>query len=386
MIVLKKKKILIFIDWFLPGYKAGGPVRSMANMVEYLTDKYDFFIVTRNTDYLETEPYKNIESNCWVDFQPGVKVFYTSAEFQNRKSFRKLIKEESFDIAYINGIYSWKFSILPLIVLKKTGIKNVIVASRGMLAQSAINVKADKKRFFLRAARLLGLYKGVVFHVTNEKEREDVKSALGKDIKIVIATNLPRKNLMPFNKISKSSGELKLVSLARIAPEKNTLYALEKLTELDGQSGVVSFDIYGQIYSEEYWKRCEAIISSLPENIKVSYKGTIPAEEVGTTIQKCHALFMPTRGENFGHVILESLSAARPVLISDQTPWRDLLMRKAGWDLPLQDENAWREKIRELTEMDDDEFQKWSRGARKLAEEYVNSPELLDGYGRMFGC
>ncbi len=385
MIVLKKKKILIFIDWFLPGYKAGGPVRSMANMVEYLTDKYDFFIVTRNTDYLETEPYKNIESNCWVDFQPGVKVFYTSAEFQNRKSFRKLIKEESFDIAYINGIYSWKFSILPLIVLKKTGIKNVIVASRGMLAQSAINVKADKKRFFLRAARLLGLYKGVVFHVTNEKEREDVKSALGKDIKIVIATNLPRKNLMPFNKISKSSGELKLVSLARIAPEKNTLYALEKLTELDGQSGVVSFDIYGQIYSEEYWKRCEAIISSLPENIKVSYKGTIPAEEVGTTIQEYHALFMPTRGENFGHVILESLSAARPVLISDQTPWRDLLMRKAGWDLPLQDENAWREKIRELTEMDDDEFQKWSRGARKLAEEYVNSPELLEGYGRMFG-
>ncbi|MBI9061941.1 MAG: hypothetical protein JEZ14_08115 [Marinilabiliaceae bacterium] len=48
---MPKKKILIFIDWFLPGYKAGGPVRSMANMVEYLMEEYDFFIVTRNTDY-----------------------------------------------------------------------------------------------------------------------------------------------------------------------------------------------------------------------------------------------------------------------------------------------------------------------------------------------
>jgi len=27
-----KKKILVFIDWYLPGYKAGGPVRSMANI------------------------------------------------------------------------------------------------------------------------------------------------------------------------------------------------------------------------------------------------------------------------------------------------------------------------------------------------------------------
>ncbi len=381
---MKKKKILIFIDWFLPGYKAGGPVRSMVNMVEYLADKYDFFIVTRNTDYLETEPYKNIESDRWVDFQPGVKVFYASPKFQNRRAFKRVVKDGDFDIIYINGIYSWKFSILPLIVLKKTGIKSVIVASRGMLAQSAINVKADKKRFFLKAAKSLGLYKGVVFHVTNDKEGEDVKSALGKDIKTVIATNLPRKNLMPFNRISKIPGELKLVSLARIAPEKNTLYALEKLAEFDEQSGGVSFDIYGQIYSEEYWKRCEAIIDLLPENIKVSYKGTIPAEEVGTTIQKYHALFMPTRGENFGHVILESLSAARPVLISDQTPWRELDRKKAGWDLSLQDKNTWIEKLLELSEMDDNEFQKWSKGARTLAEEYVSSPELLEGYGSMF--
>ena len=381
---MKKKKILIFIDWFLPGYKAGGPVRSMANMVEYLASEYDFFIVTRNTDYLETEPYKDIEYNSWVNFQSGVKVFYASVEFQNKKIFKKLIQEENFDIAYVNGIYSWKFSILPLIVLKKSRIKKVVVASRGMLAQSAINVKSDKKRIFLKVAKLLGLYNGVTFHVTNEKEKEDVKSALGKDVKTVIATNLPRKNFMPFNKINKSANELKLVSLARIAPEKNTLYAIEKFAELAVKSGTITFDIYGQIYNKEYWKRCETIIDLLPENIKVSYKGTIPAEEVGTTIQKYHALFMPTRGENFGHVILESLSAGRPVLISDQTPWRELDRKKAGWDLVLQDNQIWIEKIKELIVMDDKEYQQWSSGARELAEEYVSSPELLEGYRRMF--
>ena len=43
----RKIKILIFIDWFLPAYKAGGPVRSVANMIDALQDIYDFFIVTK---------------------------------------------------------------------------------------------------------------------------------------------------------------------------------------------------------------------------------------------------------------------------------------------------------------------------------------------------
>ena len=36
--------------------------------------------------------------------------------------------------------------------------------------------------------------------------------------------------------------------------------------------------------------------------------------------QEYDLLFLPTKGENFGHVILESMSAGTPVLISDTTP------------------------------------------------------------------
>jgi len=390
---VEKKKILIFIDWFLPGYKAGGPVRSMANMVEHLAGEYDFYIITRNADYLSEESYEGVEYDKWVDFISGVKVFYASIAFQNRKTFKRLINETKFDVGYINGIYSWKFSILPLLVLKKSGIKKIIVASRGMLAGSAINVKADKKRIFLKIAKLFNLYSGVVFHVTNEKEAEDVKLAIGGNVKTVSASNLPRKNLITFKTLDKIKGELKLVSLARIAQEKNTLYAIEQLAELKDFNGTVLFDIYGQIYSDDYWQECQEVIKMLPDNIKVNYKGTVDAEEVGRTIQNYNTLFMPTQGENFGHVILESLSAGRPVLISDQTPWRGLESEKAGWDLPLNVPfdsaqgtmpRVFVSVIEEFCAMDGKEFNVWCQGARKLAEEYVSSPELLEGYKRMF--
>lgn len=433
--VKPKQKILIFIDWFLPGYKAGGPVRSMANMVEYLKEDYQFYIVTRNTDYTESIPYTSVKSNCWEPFAENVKVYYTDEAHQNKTTFKQLIAEVNPGIIYINGVYSWKFSILPLLVAKKvTGIK-VIVAARGMLAASAIDVKGGKKKLFLKLAKLAGLYKGTVFHATNKKERQDIQSVLGSELSVCIADNLPKKALPEFNSIEKHQGELKLVSLARIAPEKNTLFALERLMELGNIEGQIIFDLYGQIYNEEYWQQCQTIIAQLPSNIKVEHKGTVDAELVGATIQNYHALFLPTRGENFGHVILESLSAGRPVLISDQTPWRGLEDEMSGWDISLEwksgkvelekegrrqkaeecmkmgdgrrkteevsserreerkqsevrspksESGEWCKVLVQLVHMEQDEFGAWCEGARKRAEVFVNNMELKEQYKTLF--
>ncbi len=380
-----KKKILVFIDWFLPGYKAGGPVRSMANMVAYLKDEFDFYIVTRNTDYTETTPYAGITPNQWTDFSSNVKVYYTSTDQQNKKSYKRIIQAEHFEIIYINGIYSWKFSILPLLAAKKfTGKK--IVASRGMLAQSAIDVKSGKKQLFLKAIKFVNLYKNVFFHATNEKEEKDILNAIGQETKVLIADNLPKSDLPSFKHLSKEKGKLKLVSLARISPEKNTLFALEKLSELKPEKDFqLELDLYGQIYNEDYWKECQQLISKLPPQIKVTYKGTVDADEVGETIQQYHILFLPSRGENFGHVILESFMSGRPVLISDQTPWRNLEKEKCGWDLPLGSEiSIWIKTIEKLINLEQNEFDSLCKGARLKAENFIQNPELLNSYKALF--
>jgi len=394
---MAKTKILIFIDWFLPGYKAGGPVRSMANMVEYLKEEYDFYIITRDTDYTETKPYEGIESNTWIHFQPGVRVFYADSEHQSRAIFKKLIDEVMPNVAYINGVYSWKFSLLPMMICKKAALNKVIVATRGMLAQSAIDVKGGKKKLFLMLVKLLGLYKNVVCHATNSSEEQDIRAVLGVRTKVCIADNLPKKNLPEKKAIDKHKGELKLVSLARIAPEKNTLFALERLASLEDFEGSISFDLYGQIYNKDYWAQCQSVIHQLPANISVSYKGTVAAEQVGKTLQQYHALYMPTRGENFGHVILESLSAGRPVLISDQTPWRELEKDKSGWDLSLKFEPpipiegrqkpevlyGWSQVLNRLLCMKQEELDSWCKGARNRAEEFVNNEGLSEAYRRL---
>ena len=54
-----------------------------------------------------------------------------------------------------------------------------------------------------------------------------------------------------------------------------------------------------------------------------------------------HAMLMPSLTENFSYTALESWQAGIPVLISDQTPWRDLEAAGVGWDLPLAEVESW---------------------------------------------
>lgn len=380
---MSKTRILVFIDWFLPGFKAGGPVRSMANMVEHLEQEFEFFIVTRNTEYLETKPYTSVTSNQWNSYSEHVKVFYCSRKFATVNHWNTLIREIRPHKVYINGIYSLKFSLLPLWAARKQKTPEIIIAPRGMLAQSAINVKSSKKKVFLALARLLGLYKSVCWHVTNEKENEEVsKNISTKGIRFV-APNLPRKMNAGFRALAKSPGELRLCALARVAPEKNTLYALERLSEISSDIKV-TFHLYGQIYDQAYWELCRQVMDNLPAGVTIEHKGVVVPEKITETIQQYHALFLPSRGENFGHVILESLMAGRPVLISDQTPWLGLKQQNAGWDIPLTQPALFTKTIEQLALMNQAQFDQLCLGSLTLTNRVNNNEDILAAYRKMF--
>ena len=73
---MSKKKILVFIDWFRPGFRAGGPVQSCVNLIDHLKSEYDFSIITSDTDYMEDKPYAGIKSDEWIVREDGVRVYY----------------------------------------------------------------------------------------------------------------------------------------------------------------------------------------------------------------------------------------------------------------------------------------------------------------------
>src|SRR5690554_395820 len=105
-----KKKILCFVAYYLPGSKSGGPVRSISNMVERLSDKFDFYIVTSDRDSFDVKPYDNIIVNGWNKVGKA-QVFYMSPEKRTLNYIKSLVKNTEHDLIYLNSFFAKDFSI-----------------------------------------------------------------------------------------------------------------------------------------------------------------------------------------------------------------------------------------------------------------------------------
>ncbi|BAO76202.1 glycosyltransferase [Winogradskyella sp. PG-2] len=377
---MNKIKILITIDWFLPGTLSGGPVRSYANLIEHLKDDFEFYIITRNTDYGLDEAYENIIPNTWISFNDYTKIYYIASSDLNKRHLKKIISSTDFDVAYINGIYSWYFSILPVFLLKKIK-KPIIISARGMLNSQAFSVKGTKKKVYLILAKLLYIYKDVKFHATNEDEAKCIKNEIGQNTFVSIAPNLPRRVHEKLNSKIAKQNPTRFVNIARIAIEKGTLKMLESIKDIKQP---IILDIYGPIYDKGYWNKCKDVISTLPNHISVNYKGIIKSDEVPLTLVKYDFFVLLSEGENFGHAILEGLSAGLPVIISDQTPWKNLEAKSIGWDIKIANNAKIIKAFNDAIHMPNEDYMIWSQAAFDFAKTFIENPELIQQNKALF--
>ena len=81
----------------------------------------------------------------------------------------------------------------------------------------------------------------------------------------------------------------------------------------------------------EYKVMLEKKISELKLNNKVEFVGEVFGKEKEKFLQEAYLLLLPSKSENFGNVVLESLSQSTPVIASKGTPWAVLNETNAGW-------------------------------------------------------
>ena len=273
----------------------------------------------------------------------------------------QLTRRHEYDVLYLNSAFSPYFTLLPLI-LRRIGASHpaaVIVAPRGEFSPGALALKRLKKTTFLRFARLVHLYDGVLWQASAPPEVRQIIRTMGRGLsrgsgvlsvpQIVLAPDLASNPEGGDDRAAKTRGSARIVFLSRITRMKNLSRALELIGQVEGD---ILFDIFGPIEDAAYWAECRQLMASLPPTVTATYRGEIRHERVPDLLRQYHALLLPTRGENFGHVIHEALSAGCPVLLSDQTPWRNLEASGAGWDLPLDDEAAWLEALASVVDAD----------------------------------
>lgn len=381
----RRPVILAFVRYYLPGYKSGGPLRTISNMVEALGDEFDFRIVTSDRDATDTQPYSDFVEDMWKKVGKA-SVLYLSPAQKGVRAIARILRETPHDVLYLNSFFDPDFTLKPLLA-RRFGFAlktRCVIAPRGEFSEGALRLKSLKKKTFLLAAGMVGLYRDLEWQASSEHEEKDICRIMGSTANhITVAIDLPDIAMreVPSFAPRAENEPLRIVFLSRISPMKNLNYALEVLKQVGAP---VRFDIYGPVREVSYWEQCKRIIKQLPAHVSVNYCGSIEHEKVPSCLAQYDLFFLPTLGENYGHVILEALAVGVPVLIADTTPWRNLSEVGAGWDLPLERSNEFADKIILMAQLTVTEQIQMRERVASFAEIRRSDPVSVDANRELF--
>lgn len=381
----RRPTVLAFVPYYEPAFRAGGPVRTLRNMVDLLGAEVDFRIFTRAHDLGSSDPLPGISPGTWIE-RDGATVFYGDARHRSARSLATMVRKVDPAIIYCNSFFDASLSVHPL-VLRRVGLIapdiEWLIAPRGEFAPGALAIKRWKKWPFLQATRLAGLHQGLVWHASSEFEAADIRNVMGRVAGDIRIAPDPTARIGPLAAVGgrRPGSRLSVCLLSRICPMKNQRFAIDvvKLTRRP-----IDFHLYGPREDAGYWSECLHAMEGAPHGSTIEWRGVVPHEDVRETLAGYDVFLLPTRGENFGHVIFEALAAGVPVLVSDRTPWRDLDERGSGWVRSLDDPQGFVDVLEAVADSGPEARNAGRRAAHAHAVEVSRSQAVLDANRRLF--
>ena len=170
--------ILTLIGYYLPGFKSGGPLRSVENLVAALGEEFYFKILTTDRDLGDDVPYPGVPVHRWIKagnvdvlyLRPGLRGFLKMV------SLLTLVDRKT--VLYLNSFFARRFSMLAML-LRRIGLcrpGRVVLAPRGEFSPGALTLKGSRKTRFITISRWLGIYKNIVWHASTDLEGADIRN------------------------------------------------------------------------------------------------------------------------------------------------------------------------------------------------------------------
>ncbi len=373
-------KTLIFLDYFTPAYKAGGPIRIYEALIQEQQKGCELFIVTQNTDWGDPTPFREVANGKWMT-KESAQVLYLSDAQRGYREILRVVKEISPEVIHLNSLFSRTWT-MKLLFLKRLGrlSSQLVLSPHGELSPQALAIKPHRKQLFLWLARKLGLFRDITWIATSAREVEEIAV---QEFNGRVRGNLPIKlvmpampKLFPHRPSQKKPGRLRLVFLARISAMKNIGHLKQIFSKIKGN---IEFDIFGPIdsaYSIQFGQICTEIKRAAP-CVVVTHRGPVGSHLAQQVLSEYDLFVQPSLSENFGYSILEALASGTPVLISDQTPWNEVATEGAGAALPLNRPDLWVATLQRFVDMDETQWNEMSTRAQAWLESLRQSVNSL---------
>lgn len=319
-------KILQINASYKPAYGYGGPTLSVSKLSEALIKKGCIVEVFTSTANGKAELPVTTNIPQLVD---GVRVSYFKRLTKDHSHFAPRLfltlwkTVHAFDLVHIHAWWNL-ISILSCLIAHLRGIP-VVFSPRGTLSSYTLSHKHSimKKLFQHFAGRFL--LNRCHLHSTSLREQKSITHLLKplSSFQLLNLVNLP----VHIPKVLPENGLLKLLFLSRIAEKKGIELLFEALSGLNfpyqlsiAGNGDQCYIIKLKALSRHY--RIEQHIRWL------GFTGTDKFE----LMAQHHLLVLPSYDENFGHVVIESLSVGTAVLVSNKVGLANYVRKNnLGW-------------------------------------------------------
>lgn len=356
------RNVLISASYFEPAHLGGGPIQTLKALVAAAPNNFSIKLICHNHDFGKVDTLVDTP-DTWMPVN-GIRVRYTSKGYRNLiNGFRS---SKNLDLLYLNSLFNFSFSILPLL-LWKTGVlksQNVLLAPRGELDPGALNLKSPKKKAFIQAFKLLRLHRSITWHASSPLEKEFIHQNFGQKVKVIVKENETSLPSSIQSRKKRTPGTFRIIFASRLHEKKGLHVLLKALKETKRP---VKVEIIGAFEDASYKKLCLELARSLPIDTEVTFKGPLPREQVLIKFAESDLFTFPTAGENFGHVIAESLSQSCPVMCSNTTPWSNRIQENGGILIDSLDSQSWSSELNRLLAASPE---KWLEMSHKATSAY----------------
>ena len=346
------------VDYYFPSSGGGGVPHAIRSVMA--EPGVDGVIVTTEHDFGVRTPHP-VETRLSDD--GGTPVDYVPAG--TRRWWRRVVRHEP-DVILLTTPFSRRtIGVLAGRVLSRLGRARgpqpaIVIWSQGEMGARALAEKARRKRAFLTAGSVLGLFRGVSWLVVSPTEVAGVERLLGVTPECFPCglPDIPP----PATRDPKRAGHLDLVFVGRIVERKGLHLVLAALAQVEG---AVRFTIVGPEIDGAYAARCRALAGRLPGSMEVDFVGAVDERRAAEAFTTHHASVLVTEYESFGYAIFESIANGCVAVVSNATPF-DFDGDDGGVNVELT-VDAVATALRQLVELDDESFRRRGAAARAFA-------------------
>ena len=375
--------ILQIVPSYKPAFVYGGPIYSISALSEAqetLGHKISVFTTNANGASNLKVPLGVVQTVNKVNVTYFHRITGDHTHI-SPKLWWKLWKDANkYDVVHL---HSW-WSVLMIgcaWVLKVKGVRFVF-SPRGMFSDYSFNhnINPIKKGIFW-GLLTKPVLKKQVFHATAFSEKIEIENLFGKDADVFV---LP--NLLQFPELSieaiKTHQKKELINLLFISrvDRKKGIELLLKAVNILKDDILVSLTIIGA-GDKEYVDELKQLAYSLNISELIIWKGSMEWRAKFYDILNTDILVLPSYNENFANIILETLYAGRPVILTKYVGLHDYVSaNNMGWVIDTNpneiaecvknytsNKEEWQEKSVKMHNQILADFNQ-----RMLAEKYIN--------------